>query len=127
MNTRLTLVPLLVLTLAGAANAADAPKQETRSCFRNRDVNSWSAVDERTVNLKVGVSRYYQLDLLGPCHDIDWNLAIGLESRGSDWICSGLDATLIVPKTGYTQRCPVRSVRRLSDEEVAALKGKDKP
>ena len=75
--------------LAGA-NAADSHQGErARSCFYSRDISSWSEVDSRTVNLRVSLHDYYQLKLLTDCPDVNWTQAIGLESRGRDWICSG--------------------------------------
>ncbi|WP_332772895.1 DUF6491 family protein [Phenylobacterium sp.] len=123
------------LALAGAglapALAADpapaAGAKPQRQCFSARNVSNFSAVDDRTVNLRVGVKDVYRLDLMGPCHDIDWQHQIGIQSRGSSWICSGLDATIITKSPIGPQRCAVRTVRKLSLEEIAALPPKHKP
>ncbi|WP_309646384.1 DUF6491 family protein [Phenylobacterium sp.] len=106
--------------------AAAKPKPK-RQCFFADNVSSFSAVDDRTVNLRVGVKDIYRLDLLGPCHDIDWEHEIGIQSRGSSWICSGLDATIITKTAIGPQRCAVRTVTKLSPEDVAALPSKQKP
>jgi hypothetical protein len=100
---------------------ADASATPPRQCFWTRQVNGFTAVDERTVNVRVGTRDYYQLELLGPCRDVDWALALGLESRGGSSICTGLDATIIAPSSIGPQRCPVRNVRKLTPQEVAAL------
>ena len=97
------------------------------ACFYSRNVSSWSPVDRSTVNLRVGVSDYYQLKLLGDCPNVDWTQAIGLEHRGSDWICSGLDATLIAPGPAGPHRCAVSSIRKLTPAEVAVLPPRQKP
>jgi len=107
-----------------AAPAAAKPK---RQCFLASNVSNFNAVDDRTVNLRVGVKDVYQLDLMGPCHNIDWEHQIGIQSRGSSWICSGLDATIITKSPIGPQRCAVRTVRKLSLEETAALPSKQKP
>ena len=75
----------------------------------------------------MGVKDVYRLDLLGPCPDIDWNWSIALESHGSSWICSPLDATIIAKSPIGPQRCPVRQVTKLTPQEVAALPKKQKP
>jgi len=121
-----------VLALTGAgfapAFAADpAPAKSARQCFYANSINGFTAVDDRTVNLRVGVKDVYQLDLLGPCPDIDWSHQIGIESRGSSWICSGLDAMVITKSSIGPQRCAVRNIRKLTPQEVAALKPKQKP
>lgn len=116
----------VLLLAAGAAQAADTTKS-SRACFLTRNVNSWSAADDKTVYVRVGVKDIYRLDLLGPCPDIDWNWSIALESHGSSWICSPLDATIIARSPIGPQRCPVRQVSKLTPQEVAALPKKQKP
>jgi hypothetical protein len=129
--TRPAAIAAMLLSLAGASGAlaADPAPAETpaRQCFWTRDVNGFNAVDDRTVNLRVGVKDVYQLELFSRCPDIDWTEQIAIESRGSTWICSGLDAVLIAPSPIGPQRCMVRSVRKLTPEEVEALHKKAKP
>ncbi|MDP3855684.1 DUF6491 family protein [Phenylobacterium sp.] len=116
------------LATAGPAAASDpAPAKPKRQCFLTDNVTNFSAIDSRTVNLRVGVKDVYQLDLLGTCPDIDWNHEIALVSRGSSWICSGLDATVITKGPIGPQRCAVRSVRKLTPQEIAALPSRAKP
>ncbi|HEX5380111.1 MAG TPA: DUF6491 family protein [Phenylobacterium sp.] len=118
---------LLVLAGGAATAAEDARPKPPRSCFLTRNVNSWSAADDKTVYVRVGVKDIYRLDLLGPCPDIDWNWSIALESHGSSWICSPLDATIIAKSPIGPQRCPVRQVTRLTPQEIAALPPRHKP
>lgn len=128
--------PLLILLMAGAvagcagpgagpagAAGADGPRQ----CFWARLVNSFSAVDDERVNLRVGVKDYYQLELIGPCPDIDWAQRIAIQSRGGSSICVGSDAVLIAPSHVGPQRCHVRTVRKLTPEEVEALEPRARP
>ena len=119
---------LVAAALAGAAVAAPSASGKTgQSCFWTRDVNGFQAVNDQTVNIKVGVRDVYQLTLFAPSPDIDWTESLALESKGSSWICSGLDATLIVPGPIGPQRYPVTSLRKLSLDEVAALPRKQRP
>lgn len=121
-------VAAVLLLAASAAQADDATKPKTsRACFLTRNVSSWSAADDKTVYIRVGVKDVYRLDLLGPCPDIDWNWSIALESHGSSWICSPLDATIIAKSPIGPQRCPVRQVSKLTPQEVAAMPKKHKP
>lgn len=110
-----------------AEPAPDAGAKPQRQCFSARNVSNFSAVDDRTVNLRVGVKDIYRLDLFGPCHDIDWEHEIAIQSRGSSWICSGLDATIITKSPTGPRRCAVRTVRKLSPAEIAALPPRQKP
>jgi hypothetical protein len=100
-----------------------------RSCFYARNISSWRAADRSTVYLRVNVNDYYRLTLLGDCPHIDWAEHIGVEHRGSPWICTGLDAMLIVPQGAglHPLRCAVSNLRKLTPAEVKALPRKDKP
>jgi hypothetical protein len=123
-----------VLALAGLAGswtpAAQAQgKADAKACFYSRNISSWAPVDRSTINIRVTVNDVYQLKLLGDCPNIDWVDSIGLQQRGSSWICSGLDAEILAPQPGGTPaiRCPVTSIRKLSKEEAKALPPKQHP
>ncbi|HEY3694443.1 DUF6491 family protein [Phenylobacterium sp.] len=115
--------PLLAaLALAGTAHAAGK-----QNCFYARNVSGWRAAGDQTVYLRVGVKDIYRLDLMGRCSDIDWNQRIGIQARGSDWICSGLDAEIISPSPIGPQHCPVKTLHKLTPQEAAALPPKARP
>ena len=98
--------------------------QPARACFRASDVNGWTTVDRDTLDLHVGARDRYRVELMGPCDDIRFSEGIGIESRGSSMICSGLDATLIVPSTIGPRRCPARSIHKLDGRQVAPARGR---
>lgn len=112
--------------LAAAQDSKPAPKapKAERTCFRAQDVNGFNAVDKETVDVTVGVRDVYRLTLFSPSPDIDWTMRIGIESRGSSWICSGQDATIIVPGPMGVERFPVTAIRKLAPEEIKARKTK---
>jgi hypothetical protein len=114
-----------VTTLAGAAQAKPAPSD--RACFHASNVSGFRAPDDKTVYVRVGVRDVYQMQMLGSCPQIDWAEKIGIRTRGSEWICSGLDADLISPTSIGPQRCAVRMMRKLTPAEVAALPPKSRP
>ena len=111
------------------AQGKDQARSASKSCFYSRNISSWAPVDRSTVNIRVSVNDVYQLKLLGDCPNIDWVEGIGLKHQGSNWICIGLDAELLVPQPGggIPLRCPVTSIRKLSKEEAAALPRKQHP
>ena len=115
------------MLLALSATAAEAATKSPRACFWVRDVNGWSAADDHTVYLRVGVKEVWRLDLLGTCPDIKWDWRIALSSTGSSTVCSPLDATIIAHTPIGPQRCPVKQVTRLTPQEVAALPPKQRP
>lgn len=121
------LAAVLVLGGCAAQPSRELAAQDNRKCFYADNVNGFTAVDDDTVNLRVGANDVYQLELLGPCPDVDWSLKIGIQSRGSSWICSGLDATLITPSAIGPQRCPVRTITALTPAQIAALPAGQRP
>ncbi len=124
----LPMLALSALAIAGSpALAADSP----RACFFANQISSWKEAGDQTVNLRVGVSDFYQLRLLAPCPDLKWAEAIGLETHGgADTICSGLDVDVIIPGRvthSAPQRCMATSLHKLTKDEVAALPKGQKP
>jgi hypothetical protein len=119
------LAAVAAAALAGQAMAA-VPKAKS-DCFYSRNIDGFQAVDRETVNIRVGVRDVYQLKLLGSSPDIDWTNRIAVVSRGGSFICSGLDATVVVPSNLGPQRYPVSSIRKLDPAEIAALPKNQKP
>lgn len=128
----------LALALAGAvliagggpgALARDkAPAYSPNQCFYTRMVTGFAAPDDQNLYLRVGVRDVYHFEMFGHCPDIDWNQRLALVSRGSSWICNGMDADVITHAVGIgRQRCPVRHMRKLTPQEVAALPPRARP
>jgi hypothetical protein len=133
LKIALTAAAMSLLTLGAAtAGSPEAPKTakaaKARSqCFWTDQVNNFASSDDRIVNLRVGVKDYYQLEMLGRCQDVDWTQSIAIVSRGSSSICTGLDAEIIAPTPIGPQRCAVKTVRKLTPEEVKALPRRARP
>lgn len=129
--------PLAALVaLAAAPRLADArspvqPDQAkpkpAKQCFWTRNANGFAAPDERTLNVRVGVRDVYQFEMFGRCDDVDWANRIAVRSRGGSHICEGIDAEIISPTTLGPRRCPVKTVRKLTPAEVAALPKRSRP
>ena len=122
-------IGLISLEPATAKSPTDPkPAAKARSqCFWTHQVNNFASTDDRTVNLRVGVKDVYQLEMLGRCTDIDWTQKIAVVSRGSSHICDGLDAEIIAPSPIGPMRCPVRTVRKLTPDEIKALPSRARP
>lgn len=116
------------LATAAVAEPKNPGKTATsHQCFWTRDVNGFRAQDDRTVNVRVGVNDIFQLTLFSPAPDIDWTQRIGVQSSGGSSICSGLDASIIVPGPIGPQRYPVTSIRKLTAQQIADLPHKARP
>jgi hypothetical protein len=131
--------PILALALSALTAAACAPTAgsgdlataaaptEGRECFFTRNVNGFSAPDDETLYLRVGVNDVYQMQMFSPCPDMDWAQGLAVVSRSGSTVCRGTDATIVAPGPFGQQRCMVRSVRKLTDVEAAALPPGDRP
>ena len=109
----------------GNQESARAAQQGGRQCFNVSQVSGFHPIDRDTVQVTVGARTVYQLEVVGVCPDINWSFRVGIRSTsGSSWVCSGLDAELIVPSPSGTQRCPVTGIRRLTPEEVEASRAR---
>jgi hypothetical protein len=120
----------LASALCAPAQAAPTTKKAEKPghfCFWPSEVDGFQAVDDRTINVRVGVKDVYQLTLFSPALDIDWTQRIGIQSWGGGSICSGLDATVIVPGPIGPQKYPVTDIHKLTPEEIAATPRKDRP
>lgn len=114
--------------LLGAGQAAAQATKAPKTCFSARNVSNFAVVDDRTLNIRVGVRDVYQLDLLGICPDIESRNAIAIKSRSSAFVCSPFDATVVAQGPfGRSQRCAVRGIRKLTPDEIAALPSRDRP
>jgi len=134
MIFRIALIPAslvaagLALSSAQAAPATGQAAKAPRSCFFKRELNGWKEAGERQVNLRIGVRDVYNVALDAPCWNLKWTEHLGVESRGSNSICTGDLITLIVPdRATGPDRCFGRVTARLTPEEVAALPPKQRP
>lgn len=134
MIWKITLIAAAANLIATGAASAKSPiepdpagAKPVRQCFWTHQVTNFASSDNRIVNLRVGVKDIYQLEMFGRCNDVDWTQKIAVVSRGGSNICSGLDAEIIAPSTLGPQRCPVRTVRKLTVEEAKALPKRARP
>jgi hypothetical protein len=134
MRLNIVFAAVALASLAAQPATARSPivpdakaKPAARQCFWANRVNNFAAADENTLNVRVGMKDVYQFEMLGRCPDIDWSHRIAILSRGSNSICTGLDAEIIAPSPIGPQRCAVRTVRKLTPDEIKALPRRAKP
>ncbi|MDQ2860957.1 MAG: DUF6491 family protein [Pseudomonadota bacterium] len=117
---------------AGGAFAQDAsakPGAMRIACFYAKDASNFVAVGNQSVNVRVGVRQVYQLKLFSPCNGISFSQSIALASSPGSFVCPGrgLGVDLFIRTSTGRQRCPVTSIRKLTDAEVAAMPKKQRP
>src|SRR6187549_434340 len=95
--------------------------EETSIPFAHLDqsIHDWKANGQEGLWIQDGRRDWYYAKTLGPCFGLDWAVAIGIESRGSQLDKYG---TVIVPKE--QSRCTLTSFVR-SDAPPSLKKGGD--
>jgi len=117
------------LGLAGAAHAATGGHQNTtRNCFLSNDWQGWRGADANTLYLRVHAHDFYKVELSGgsnmvtdPTNHLINNL------RVSSWICNPLDLDLKISDGHITEPLIVKSITKLTPEQVAAIPKKALP
>ena len=123
---------LIIPLLALAGSACVAPPADigssadvTQQCFYASSVTGFSEAGPDKTIVSIGSKESWELTLSGGCPDVDYAMKIGIVSRGSQRICTGRPAEIIVPSASgsSSQRCLVRNIRKISPAETAAARG----
>jgi len=119
---------ILAASIVLPATAA-ADDQEKSHCFFSSQFNNWKAADEKTIYIRVGVNRYFRLDLAGACRTATWpDSFLITKFHGANTICSAIDWDLKVSQPhGIPEACIVSKMTELTPDEVKALPPKVKP
>jgi hypothetical protein len=129
-----TIVSLSLLALLASPALADTPAAKPvppRSCFYINQFEGWKAPDNRTIFIRVNTNRYYRLDLASACQTLTYPDAFLItKTRGPDTVCSAIDWDLRVGQSaprGFATPCIVKTMSRMTPDEVAAIPKKFKP
>lgn len=117
----------LSASMAIARSPVEPGQNAAKQCFWASQISGFASADPYSVNVRVGARDVYQFEMFGRCDDVDWAREIAVRARGSSHICSGLNAEIIAPTSTGPQRCPVRTVRKLTQDEVNALPKRGRP
>ena len=116
---------LLATAACSQSRVGSDATQARQQCFWASQITGFSDAGPDRALVRAGFRGTWELTLSPGCPDVDWALRIGIRSRGSERICSGANAELLVPRASGSgfERCLVRSVRKLSPSEAAAAAG----
>jgi hypothetical protein len=109
---------------------AQAPSAPHNTCFYSSEFENWKAPDARTLYIRVGLHRFFRLDLAADCNSLLWpGSHLITEIRGSETICSALDWDLKVSQGTHdiAEACIVKTMTELSPTESDAIPKKFKP
>lgn len=128
MRTPILLAAIAALGLAGAAHADAPPAKPKAPCFFSRDWMGWRSPDKNTIYIRVRVNEIYKIDLSYGSSLLTWpDSHLINEIRGSDSICSPIDLDLKVAEDGIVEPLFIKSISKLTPEEVAAIPKKYLP
>lgn len=84
MRPKLILAAALLSTPVAASAAPPAIGEEARIAFpSNATIRTFRADDEDTIYIQDRGRRWYRANVIGPCFDLPYAHAIGVDTRGS--------------------------------------------
>jgi hypothetical protein len=132
MKTLLIGAALAVGISAAAFAATETPaKPAARACFFSSQWRGWSARDEHTMYLRVGVKDVYEVGFKHGCRQATYpgkHLVTTQTVPGA--ICSAIDLDIKVAddsSPSFATPCIATSLRKLSTEEAASIPKKFRP
>ncbi|MGB3797262.1 MAG: DUF6491 family protein [Alteraurantiacibacter sp.] len=94
-----------------------------RACFSTREIRGYSNApagssrNERIL-IDAGRNESWLLETTGPCPELDYNMRLALDVRGTNSVCTGDWENLLVPSGigGDVGLCPVRILGRVIED-----------
>ena len=121
---------LVAAATLGAASAAPAADTSGRNCFTVNDWHGWSSPSPDVLYLAVNFKDVYKATLAQPVDGLNlMDTVVISDEAGLQSICSAVDLHLIMTHRGGGGRrgLIVKSLTKLTPEEVAAIPKRDRP
>ncbi|HEY0106854.1 MAG TPA: hypothetical protein VGB91_12280 [Rhizomicrobium sp.] len=101
-------------------------------CFYSSEFQGWKAPDAKTIYVRVGLQRYFRLDLGNSCPALLWpDTHLITTVTGSNLICHPVDWDIKLGQSGggggIVGACIVSKMTELTPQDVAAIPPKFKP
>jgi hypothetical protein len=127
---RFILLASLACLLGASACAPAVPSSRQaadseRQCFFSSNVRNFRVTRDEVLYVRSSADDVFEIRPLGPCRDLELAQSIALVGSTSS-LCTG-DVATVGATPGRGERCRVRIAARLSEEQVAALPGRDRP
>lgn len=119
------LLPVCMMVMIGAAHA-DEPHQD---CFRMSEWRGWRASGNEAMNFRVNMHDVFRVELASSAALLQAPaMHLVSQVRGGDSVCSAIDLDLkLADDHGMTEPLFVKSIRKLSPDEIAAIPEKERP
>jgi hypothetical protein len=109
---------------------ADTPAKPniTANCFLAHDWDSWRGSDPNTIYVRVRQHEFFKLELSAGSNMVtDRSNHLLTNIRGSAWVCSPLDLDMSISDGFVKVPLLVKSITKLTPEQVAAIPEKYRP
>ncbi|SMF73872.1 DUF6491 family protein [Allosphingosinicella indica] len=116
-------VAAALVCIAAAPAPKEPPPSAAKQCFFANSVNGFTNAGKNRIHVHTGPRDVYLFEVAA-CPNINFSQRLALQPIGGGSICSGIDVTLIVPNIAGAQKCPVRMIRKLTPEEVSAMRSR---
>ena len=129
-GTAASLAAIVGVASLGASPAVQAQpvRDPARQCFYTHNIDGYSAVDNRTLLMRVSGRNIYRVELMNACPGLTFRHTMILQTAsGGGSVCGAIDLTLAFTDHGITESCPVHDIRKLSPDEVVAIPKRDLP
>ena len=126
----LILSSVVLLTASNGAISQTETQASRPRCFFASQFENWKAPDAKTIYVRVGMRRFYRLDLAGSCQTLMRPGAfLVTKLRGSTSICSALDWDLHVATSwrGIPQACVVKRMTEVAPQEIETFPKQFRP
>jgi len=136
------IIALAVLGTAAVATAALAAKESPLGpappagtglpkgqCIRSHEIRNHTVADHQTLLIDVNGSATYRVTVGGACLGgaVTSDPIVTRQPPGSHIICKPIDMDLAISKNRFERQCIVRSIVKLSPEELALVPKKLRP
>jgi len=126
---RKTIILTAILTMVGVLSGRATAETKPQDCFPLTQWRGWKSPTPQLIYIKVGMHDVFAIDLN---ESNSFLKAPGMHlvsySHGSDWVCSPLDLDLQLSSfPGIPEHLFVKRLRKLTQEEVAAIAPDDRP
>lgn len=100
---------------------AQRPNDNSRQCFNGQFIAGVNRAGDKTLYIQSPQGQIYQMRLAEGCDGLNAAEKISFRAHGSDVICPGDSAELVVRTATAAKHCQVTRVQRLTSGDVEAL------
>jgi hypothetical protein len=120
---------VMALGLAAPAFAAAPADNTTSNCFLTRDWQDWHGAAKDVIYLRVHSHDFWKIGLSGGSNMVTdpTNHLINDIRGGNSWVCKPIDLDLKISDGHIVEPLFVKSIEKLTPEQVALIPKKDLP